>query len=68
MSGAENEVGLREFYSFTIDENNKPIGDEVGRLIQTGSRSSLHNNLMGGHIKTVSVGPFGYLISTPYKY
>jgi RHS repeat-associated protein len=40
---AENNISLREFYSFSADINGKTIGDPRGRLLIEGTRVSMWN-------------------------
>jgi hypothetical protein len=63
---AENNVGLREFYSFT-NSNGRMQGDAAGRLLIQGTRYSQHNNIFGQQ-RQIVVGPFGIILNTPYRY
>jgi RHS repeat-associated protein len=65
----ENGVSLREFYSFTQtkDEGGNIItkGDEAGRLVKSGTRDSIHLNMIRRRLTPSKVGSPN---NTPYKY
>jgi RHS repeat-associated protein len=66
---AENNVGLREYYSY-INANGSMQGESQGRLLIPGSRNSQHINFMGRLKGPVHVGTMGLglIQNIPYQY
>jgi hypothetical protein len=64
---SENNVGLREFYSFT-NTNGRMQGESAGRLLIQGSTHSQHLNIFGSPRVQSLHYPIGPILNIPFSY